>query len=393
MLFKFLILIVFSAPILQGQNFHGSEKVFTECCGEDSYIVYEYDLNYISGIECGNWTFDVDFFIFSPDGCIDLIHDVKWVENSTNHQVEGNHVSFYVTSTYTIINLQFEVHVNGCFPAEYFDIPIAITQPSDCPGCTSRINYCETFPCSSYSLPLEYSHDLVWVKMIDAFGNCFDINANNNYGVFTFPYVLHTPLGCDFNLPNLYDFVDDLNVFLEPDYSHIGHAFINYYNTPGECKIKIEIVGSDLTMDKWISKGYNVEDCKRTLICGLVRPLAEFKTCYTTPDYCSLNGQSVNENDNKIHKFNKKSILGNFEINIYPTIVVDDLRINLFSKDNSDYDLSMINTSGQIKAKYKMQKGNYLFSLSLANLEEGLYFAKVKSKNTGMVKIVKFIKQ
>ena len=285
------------------------------------------------------------------------------------------------------------VDYGDCDVEEYFEIHLTVNQPEQCLGCTSIANYCDAvLKCDAPTVAELYS-----IRMIDAFGDCFYLNANNNFGVFTFPYKLHQDGFCNLGMNTTYDLVDHFNIFLNASYGHTGFAFINkFYPPSGECKLKVELQDSDLSMDRWTSLADTIEgniwdpeeNCRKGFLCHQKFTLREYSSCWSIGQ-CGSNHDDPDDNID----YKPKEDLVDFNISVSPTLVFNEVNIELFTNEDCEYDLTIINISGKSLGIYNFSRGEYLKQVNTDSLEPGMYFIKVKSLNTGMIKVIKFIKQ
>jgi hypothetical protein len=372
-------------------SFYESGTKSLNCCdaGVVTYTAVGYQQ---SDEECGNWRFSVTFSETDPNNCISSIEGIRWFNPLTNHEVEGQNVNYYISGSGA--NIQLKFMICGTCGTQEFIIDVYANNDPDCSSnlCHSKIDYCQTFPCSDTDFTF-HEHDLEIIKMVDSNGDCFYLSANDNpYGIFHFPYNLfHQPYFPPLNMPNIYDLINDLNTFLSPQYGHYGHAFICKYNQPSICKIKFEIVGSDLSFTKWIARGYYWQDCKRFQTCGIKRPLAEGNNC-SNPYYCEGQLPLVYSNGD----FNSDNFDSGFDQSqkmdfvVEPNLSDDIISIKILSDVKNEKEIQILNITDQV-----LQYLNFIENdqeINISDYISGIYLVRIRDKSTGISIIRKFVK-
>jgi hypothetical protein len=375
-------------------SFNVPGQVSLPCCGANTWVSYRAIGTQQDGEECGNWSFNVTFQENDPNNCISNIQDVRWFNPVTHHEVAGYNIHYFITGGSATIELKFLV-IGTCGSQE-FTVNINVDNIPDCPSnlCHSKIDYCKTLNGCWNVYGNQYEHDLIWIKMVDSNGNCFYLNAQNNpYGIFHFPYNLHHEEYCENHMPNMYDLINDLNRYLSPEYGHTGHAFICTYEGPPapDCKIMFEIVGSDLSFQKWITYHWRIADCVRSLCNPAWWTMAEGNNCFS-PYYCENQLPLVNsfgdfESDN-IHFPEDQSTELDFVVE--PNLSDDLISIRILSSTEIDNEIQIFNVTGEVVQYLSFEKNDLEFNIS--TLKSGMYFVRVSDKSTGISCIKKFIK-
>jgi hypothetical protein len=392
------LFLIFNPLIVLGLgSFTETKAVKLDCCDPEAKVLCHFNMNQLSGDECGNWTFNVTFEEIDPYNCITSINDPTWYNPQTGHEVIGQNVHFFVIGGQASIKLKF--WVLGTCGTQSFEVDCIADNNPDCPSnlCHSKIDYCKTTLGCWDIYGNQREHDLTIIKMVDGYGNCFYLSENDNpYGIFHFPYNLHHEESCPNFMPNIYDLINDLNTFLSPQYGHTGHAFICTFEGPPApvCKIMFEIVGSDLSFQKWITKHYNfnVDNCERYKVCHYGWwTMAEGNNCFS-PYYCESQLPLVNSNgDFESDNFGLEYIQSQeLDFVVEPNLSDDMIIVKKLTETENDIEIQILDVNGRSLRSLNSQMEE--IDIDISDLKSGMYFVHIWDRSTGISGIRKFIK-
>lgn len=195
----------------------------------------------------------------------------------------------------------------------------------------------------------------------------------------------------------MYDLINDLNTFLSPQYGHTGHAFICTFEGPPApaCKIMFEIVGSDLSFQKWITKHwrFDVDNCKRLLpICNpAYHTMAEGNNCFS-PYYCESQLPLVNSNgDDESHDFGLvNEQLQELDFMVEPNLTDDMINVKILTETSNDIEIQIFDVNG--RSLRSINTPMWDIDINISDLKNGMYLIRLCDNSAGITGIRKFVK-
>ncbi|HHH52740.1 MAG TPA: T9SS type A sorting domain-containing protein [Bacteroidetes bacterium] len=416
-------------------------------CPDDSENPYEYNLscttNSCSGklvfnvahtiVEnddgCGEYIVNYDLNISSGQNCIKQIDRVRvYSGNKYKTYVLGQDMSFLPEAggeialdfyLETVCDEIFHVH-HSCF------VPVS---PNVCEGCGNTYNYCDFYdPQIYWRTVCEEVEDPetgeITIECHDEYYNTtpllqfviFDypdgtwevLNSGNTYGVFHFPYYMYSSDMCSYP-QGLYDFVQDMNQFLDlaqtglPEYQFFyGHCSLLEFNDSGMCKTYIQYENMGVFIEHMGGTNYAREGCEfivdddgnyitNAFIHGHDLDFHCSSECILAPvegippeNLCWHSGipdpGMINSNMELSYDFD-----------CYPTVVDDEIFVEITGNVQNKYDASILNLNGQMVIPVSIHDS--FTKVDVSKLENGFYLLKLVNLSKGNFKIKKFIKQ
>jgi len=263
-----------------------------------------------------------------------------------------------------------------------------------------------TEPCLTSPLVDAYQR-LNWAFFIKMETNeCIKINDSyynpqNPGGIFRMPYKIYSDQNCDIGDPDLYDFIDDLNIWLSAPYGHYGYAYARRSNAPGDCKFKIVIVDSDVVFDKSIDGCYYLyneyDENGFPINCRI--QIREFDKYYHAESQICY-GQDVSNYTN-VCDFpqltsgleDENNTMDDLNFKLYPVVSEDIINIEFDSRQYIGLSYRIIDLVGRVVKKGGFVSDGNVKQINTNELSRGTYFLHISSSLTGRAHVEKFIKQ
>ena len=388
--------------ILIGQTALYPHEILSGECGQPGTPQYcKYTINaglsfvpIINSIECGEWNFSSSFQVTQGGQCVQGISSVEWEYVYTKEYKVDQSTTFYLKKFYNQpIIIKVTITVNTKCDNHLYTFYYTLDQPVCPDGCSSSFCYEDLGPAPANPPSTDYTMELTQVKFhyndFNGTGYVY-LNASNNYGIFNFPYYFYSD-DCHL-VPNMYDFVDDMNEFLNlaknnPQnnaYSRFyGHAFlVNSYNPPEDlCKIRVKVSDAGMLMTHFGRQNRYLNDN-----CGLSYIFSSNPNKPVTHIYnddclrLELPPSELGLRDENEFEFEKSENQDQHLIFVYPTIVSENLIIERHNIENTIL-LKAYSSGGQLINTFKLEKQEYSKTLDLSTFNNGVYFLKVSDIN------------
>ncbi|HHH54460.1 MAG TPA: hypothetical protein ENK91_12435, partial [Bacteroidetes bacterium] len=346
-----MLLFVFSSLGVNAFNFVSTED-FEDNCGNKIVVEVIRNINNVV-YDCGKVKCELQINTIQGGQFIDEYDNIIWTSGTAYTEIYNlNEVAYFNFDNPGIYNIELDFDVVtfcGTFSFHYDNF--IVVNGCDSEYCSSSFSYCDFFyvgvlpnganpPPANEQMPI-----LVDFRYTDPdYGNQI-INSNNNYGIFTFPYYCHVTDDCGFH-PNLFDFVNDLNVFLNLSNSGIpqtenlfGTTEFHYISQGYYCKRYIRTFNTGILITKlnFIHSNFDKPNCSTGTIFNANLYPAWITTDFPSSNSCLVpSGQNDQETENYFLNFEQEKKF-NLEyrgqsnpinsIYCYPNIVSDNITI------------------------------------------------------------------
>jgi hypothetical protein len=419
-----MFLIAFSSFNLSAQTY--TNQVEMECLNtpgcEKIVIQVNTTITDNTSLECGEFDVAVTFDILLGASCIDDpdedIYRVRWYvgPDFLNYNPRRETSVHFSRAGGNALKLKFAVRTI-CGTIFHKEVLYQITNPEACSGCYSAVSYCDL-----YCNPDSIYNDVCDSIYYDANGNLLSqipkiyelvlfstisphvihINQTYNYGIFNIPYYARDEQDCPNLTPGLYEFVEDMNTFLDlyrtgdseydNNYGHVclmdSYGDITEAGDTDKCKIRINFVDMGMFFYGFHEIRHYEFDLQE---CEVLEPIngedEHFDPRFGYDDSCiSLSGNIINSDNadnyliNILHDNYIISSIDEHEYNnrlsfmCYPTISSDKFDVIWEASYEDPVSIKIINTSGTIIESINDIKRVNSISIKTQDYPKGIYF-------------------
>ena len=378
--------------------FNGQTSLPCGSNGCEIKIGYNITATDFSQTTCGMWKLSATWYVID-DPCNKLIsvQNFKW-KNVTTAQIgadlygetaHGQNTEYHLPYQ-TTFQMQFIFSATtSCIAGNEtssHSYSFQLSQSAYCGWCQSR--FCvNTFTCADEEED-EWRADMIsLIRLWDGINNKDLYNALG----FNFSYAAYITWPCNNYLqkPTFIDLAADLNNWLKNNGK--GFAVIKYMDAGDPnynlCKIQFKLRSPKYVLKE--IRGYSrwLENCQmEDFICqghGLQAHIDSTK-CFNSLR-SAFNDSSGSHYENNTQE--------SFGVVILPTITSDQMKINIKSISDTNYNIRILGMDGKEYLFVSQADPERIYNLSLGHLEPGMYFLNVQDIQTGLIKVERIIKQ